>query len=476
LLVGEVARSAQGKGVLQDGSAYGLQIVEMARHITKLAAEVPHPSALAPMIRRAIATAMSGRKGPVLLTLPFDVMTAQTTRPRTGGSITLGGIVEAEILDDISGILNDAVRPLILVGSGVRGNGAPEKLRKVAERLVCPVATTPKAKGVFPEDHELALGVLGLGGHRSPRAYLESGVDVVVAIGTSLSEMATDGFSSLLQAPGALVHVDIDARQIGKSYSPTHAVVASASDFLGGLYERIRDCQPRPLRLIPSGIERHVLSSSPKANRIASHDALAELQSVLPADTIYTVDSGEHFVFATHYLQITRPESFIVMTGLGSMGQSIGAAIGAQLAHPDRTVAAICGDGCFAMNAFEIATAVQAGLPIRVFVFNDNRLGMVEKGHVAIFGRTPDYSTGPLDVCSIARGLGATTLRVDGIGQLRDAEEGLRFVTGPVIVDVAIDHEVMLPKNARMAALAKTNAQSTRKDSMPAARMPGVVN
>src|SRR5262249_46165164 len=157
------------------------------------------------------------------------------------------------------------------------------------------------------------------------------------------------------------------------------------------------------------------------ANRIASHDALAELQAVLPADTIYTVDSGEHFVFATHYLQITRPESFIVMTGLGSMGQSIGAAMGAQLAYPHRTVPAICGDGCFAMNAFEIATAVQARLPIRVFVFNDNRLGMVEKGHVAIFGRTPDYSTGPLDVCSIARGLGAVTLRVDGIGQLRDA-------------------------------------------------------
>src|SRR4029077_19534367 len=130
-----------------------------------------------------------------------------------------------------------------------------------------------------------------------------------------------------------------------------------------------------------------------------------------------------HFVFATHYLHIDRPDSYIVMTGLGSMGQSIGAAIGAQLANPGRTAAEICGDGCFAMNAFEIATAVQAGLPIRVFVFNDGKLGMVEAGNRSVYGRSPEYSTTPLDVCTVARGLGATTLRVDGIGQLRGAAE-----------------------------------------------------
>src|SRR6185436_19351422 len=110
-----------------------------------------------------------------------------------------------------------------------------------------------------------------------------------------------------------------------------------------------------------------------------------------PADTIYTVDSGEHFLFATHFLEINHPDAFVVMTGLGSMGQSIGGAIGAKLARPDRPVAAICGDGCFAMNGFEVATAVQERLPLVVFVFNDRRLGMVENGHAAVYGRKPDY-------------------------------------------------------------------------------------
>jgi acetolactate synthase I/II/III large subunit len=454
LLVGEVPRPAQGKGVLQDGSPHGLHIVDMARHITKLAAEVPRPSTLPHLLRRAITTSRSGRRGPVLLTLPIDVTTAQVARPRAGGSVTMGSMVAIELLDEVATLLRDAQRPLLLAGSGVRGDGAPARLRTVAERIACPVATTPKAKGVFPEAHPLALGVLGLGGHRSSLRYLETGVDVVVAIGTSLGDMATNGFSPHLQAPRALVHVDIDARQIGRSYSPTHSIVASASEFLGGLAERLGEETTLRLRALPGGVERHVLESSARSDRIAAHDAVVEIQATLPRDTLFTVDSGEHFLFAAHYLETNLPDAFLVMTGLGSMGQSIGAAIGAQLAYPGRAIAAICGDGCFAMNAFEIATAVAEQLPIRVFVFNDERLGMVENGHQTVYGRNPLYPTTPLDVCTVARGLGATVLRVSGIGQIAAARELICDARGPVVVDVRIDPAIALPRLDRVSAMA----------------------
>lgn len=450
LLVGDVPRVAQGKGVLQDSSSHGLQIVEMSRHISKLSAEIASPSALPHMLRRAIATALSGRKGPVVLTLPIDIMTANVSAPRVGGTVTMGGLVAGETLDEIAELLLGAERPLILAGSGMRGHGAPARLRAVAERFSCPVATTPKGKGVFPEDHPLSLGVLGLGGHRSARRYLDSGVDVVLAIGTSLGDVSTDGFAPALQASHALIHVDIDARQVGKSYAPTHAVVASAAELLGGLAERRLDVTPLK-RQLPAGVERHFIPSSTKTDQIAPQDAINEIQRMLPPDTIYTVDSGEHFLFAVQYLETTHPDAFIVMTGLGSMGQSIGAAIGAQLAHPGRSVAAICGDGCFAMNAFEIATAVQEQLPIRVFVFNDQRLGMVENGHQTVYGRRPRYSTGPLDICSIARGLGAVTTRVDGRHQL----DPMLFTTpGPLVIDVRIDPDVAIPKVDRVATMA----------------------
>jgi acetolactate synthase-1/2/3 large subunit len=137
------------------------------------------------------------------------------------------------------------------------------------------------------------------------------------------------------------------------------------------------------------------------------------------------------------------------------MGQSIGAAIGAQLAHPGRVIAAICGDGCFAMNAFEIATAAAERLPIRVFVFNDERLGMVERGHQGVYGRRLEYPTAPLDVCTVARGLGATALRVEGLGQLDAARDILRMTRGPVVVDVRIDPDIAIPGRDRVAAMAR---------------------
>jgi acetolactate synthase I/II/III large subunit len=453
LLVGEVPRPAQGKGILQDGSPHGLHIVDMARHITKLAVEVPRPSTLPHLLRRAITTAQSGRRGPVLLTLPLDVTTAQIGRPRAGGTIAIASLVASELLDEVATLLRDAQRPLLLAGSGVRGDGAPDRLRTVAERIACPVATTPKAKGVFPEAHPLALGVLGLGGHRSSLRYLEAGVDVVIAIGTSLGDLSTNGFSPHLQAPRALVHVDIDARQIGKSYAPTHSIVASASEFLGGLAERLGEDVTLRLRALPGGVERHVLASSARIDCIAPHEAVIELQSVLPRDTLFTVDSGEHFLFAAHYLETNLPDAFLVMTGLGSMGQSIGAALGAQLAYPGRMIAAICGDGCFAMNAFEVATAVAERLPIRVFVFNDERLGMVENGHQTVYGRRPAFPTAPLDVCTVARGLGATVLRVSGVGQLTAARKVICDARGPVVVDVRIDPTIALPRVDRVAAM-----------------------
>jgi acetolactate synthase I/II/III large subunit len=453
LLVGEVPRAAHGKGVLQDGSAHGLQIVEMARHITKLSAEVPRPSALPHLLRGAIATAESGRRGPVMLTLPLDVTMGQVARPLAGDAIAARGAVAVELLDEVATLLREAQRPLLLAGSGVRGAPSPARLRAVAEQLACPVATTPKGKGVFPESHPLSLGVFGLGGHRSARRYVENGVDVVIAIGTSLGDLATDGFSPHLQARAALVHVDLDPRQIGKSYSPTHAIVASAADFLGELTMRLGHERTSRLRALPGGVERHVLASSARADRIAPQDAVIEIQAMLPRDTLYTVDSGEHFMFAAHYLEVNLPDAFLVMTGLGSMGQSIGAAIGAQLAHPDRVVAAICGDGCFAMNAFEVATAVAERLPIRVFVFNDERLGMIETGGETLYGRHPLYPTTPLDVCAVARGLGATSLRITGMGQLAAASAAILGARGPVVVDVRIDPSIALPKLNRVAAM-----------------------
>ncbi|HVK74831.1 MAG TPA: thiamine pyrophosphate-binding protein [Kofleriaceae bacterium] len=447
LLVGEVPRRVHGKGALQDGSSHGLNVVGMTRHVTKLAAEMTDPASAPLMLHRAIATALSGKRGPVVLTIPMDVSGAMVTPAQISADLGLEFTVSPRALDEVAALLAIAARPMILAGSGVRGGRAPWHLRGVAEKYQCPVATTPKAKGVFPEDHPMALGVFGLGGHPSARGYVEAGIDMLIAVGTSLGDLSTDGWTPLLQPKRAFVHVDIDARQIGRSYAPTHAMVAPAAAFLGGLLDR----DPRVVSRPRAGVVRFPLPAN-EPDQLAPQDAVREIQAVLPRDTIFTVDSGEHFLFATHYLETTHPDAYVVMTGLGSMGQSIGGAIGAKLAHPERTVAAICGDGCFAMNGFEVATAVVERLPIVVFVFNDRRLGMVEIGHQAVFGRKPDYPIS-MDVGSLAAGLGARFLRVTHRGQLAEHADLLRNPDGPVIVDMHIDPDVKLPKKDRMAAM-----------------------
>ena len=151
-------------------------------------------------------------------------------------------------------------------------------------------------------------------------------------------------------------------------------------------------------------------------------------------------------------------------------------AIGAQLANPGRKVAAIVGDGCFAMNAFEIATAVQEHLPIRVFVFNDEKLGMVEDGHKTVYGRQPSYATNPLDVCLVARGLGAIAVRVETLEELDAVDEIVANYAGPVVIDVAIDGDIHMPKIDRVAAMNKQAAPNINAFGISPKALPTLPN
>jgi acetolactate synthase I/II/III large subunit len=450
LLAGEVARRNFGRGALQDGSAYGLHIVEMLRNVTKYAAEVNDPQRAPAMLRSAIRTALSGPQGPVALTLPMDMTLASLDSvPKLAIPSIVESAVAPETIEQTAALISESQRGLLFAGSGVRRGAGAQRLVELAERVQWPVVTTPKAKGVFPEDHPLSLGVFGMGGHASAYEYLEKGVDTIVAVGTSFNELSTDGWSALLKPSSALVHVDIDERQFGRAYPCTLGIVATAEQFFGQLAARLPQAAERHF----GGVRRHVLTLGTGAG-LPMHHALGEIQKALPEDAIFTVDSGEHFVFATHYLKTTAPDAYIVMTGLGSMGQSVPAAIGAQLAHPNRVVATIVGDGCFAMNAFEIATAVNAKLPLLIFVINDGRLGMVEIGAKTVYGRTADFPTGPMDVPQLAAALGAQTVVADMFGSIRDANLMELRKRGPVVIDVRIDPTIKIPKRERFVGFA----------------------
>ncbi len=453
VLVGEVSRSLRGKNVLQDGHHLGIR--QILGSLTKWTDEVPDAGAAVPMLQRALEVATSDRPGPVALRLPMDVLTQLTTSPHLQISKRVHASVIHAQMADVARAVGQSRHGVLFLGSGVRASCDVDDLMRLANALQWPVMTTPKAKGVFPETHPLSLGVFGLGGHPSTEEYLRAGIDTLLAIGTGLSDIATAGFQDVLRPRRTMIHVDIDAAQIGRNYHCDIAVAAPADVFIRGLARALPTAKSASQAAPVFAIKRHNdpsrLGDGPEG-RIAPARAIWEMQKLMAQDTIFCVDSGEHFLFATHYLQIDRADAYLAMTGLGSMGSSI-SAIGVKLAQPERSVAMICGDGGFAMLACEISTAAQLGLEIAVFVFNDGRLGMVELGNKRIYGRTPRYRNEPFDIAVAARAMGAKTAVVRRSDELLALDLNSLLCGGPLVVDIHIDREATMPKNQRFEAL-----------------------
>jgi acetolactate synthase-1/2/3 large subunit len=451
LIGGEVPRKNFGRGALQEGSAYSLNVVAMLRHVTKWSSEVTSADGAVPAVRKALSTASSGRKGPVFLSLPLDVQAEVASVPRVALNVESRFEVDQSSLNTAVQELVVANRPLILAGSGARWDSGPKALRSLAEKYQVPVATTPKAKGVFPETHPLSLGVFGHGGHPSAAAYLDEGIDVLLAVGTSFGDAATNSWTDKLRARRCSIHVDIDSSQVGRNYQADLGLVGSASGILGALAEMAPPA--RPMRHVGG---RRFYSDPEQAlggDLIKPQRALWELQQLMPTSTAYTCDIGEHMMWALHYLTINRPDAFFLSSGLAAMGSSLGAALGCKAADPTRPVVAICGDGTIAMNAMDIADAAAAGLNVIYVVMNDGRYGMVESGHDRIYGRTPKFPV-DLRISELAKSLGARVATIHHAGELLALGSGaILDASGPLVLDVHISPTERLPARPRFDAL-----------------------
>ena len=458
---GEVPRANFGRGALQEGSRYELDVLSMVRSVTKFAAEVSSPRAAVGLVRHAVATACSGRQGPVFLSLPLDSANERVAAPslsRLDPSTRVGlpSELDGALIGRLAGLLQEAERGLILVGSGARSPSAIRAVAALAQVLQLPVATSPKAKGLFPESSPLALGIYGLAGHASATDYVRSGVDVLLAVGCGLGENATNSWSPELRASRAFVQVDVDSSRLGRNHPIDIGIVGAADAVMEALLTQVKPRSPRPS---PGGVRSIALETT--VSQIGTlHPAVAvpALQAHFPAGTLFTCDIGEHAMFALHCLRVDRPDAFQFASGLGSMGSGIGAAIGAKVAQPDRTVVALCGDYGFQMCGMELATCVQEGLGVVFAVFNDARMRMVESGLSRIFGRTGKMDGPRTDFVALARAVGADGAHVDSVEALRALPRDLGK-RGPFVLDLRIDPGASFPAHGRVAHLKNFAAQ-----------------
>jgi acetolactate synthase I/II/III large subunit len=454
-IAGEVPTSASGRGALQDSSSSGIDSVAMLRTVTRWSARVDSASQALGAVEQALQIATGPRPGPVFLSIPLDVGNHRAQPTPVSPALVEphpNGRPDPIACAEIVACLLRARRPLLVVGNGARA--ASGELRELAERLRCPIVTTPHAKGIFPDSHPLHLGGIGIGGHPSVSAYLANPPDVVCIIGSRLGDYATNGWSIPLTGTEATYQIDREPRALGRNYPLTLGVVGDAALALRAMIAKLPTDSAPPFR-DSYGIRRVNESSLvDDSTPLKPGRVLRALQEAFP-EAFWTCDQGEHCAYALHYLQIDRADEFRTMVGLASMGSGIGLAIGARHADRSRQVIGVCGDGGFAMHAGDVLSCVAHGIDVMLVVMNDGRWNMVHHGFQSVFGRRPDgLPSDVADLAGVAESFGAIGVRISEPEHLRP--EYLRSLASqgrPVILDVRFDSALALSAESRSASL-----------------------
>ncbi len=456
-LSGQVSTGAFGKGALQDSSGmhWNLDIVDIYRSATKFSAMLNNPQQTPHLVRRAVRTALTGRQGAVHLNLPADVVkqpvaTEDLSISRYRSYVTTAG--DEEAIKQVAYLLRGARQPAFFVGHGVNLSGAWAPLQRIAESLQIPVATTLKGKSAFPEQHPLSLGVFGMGGHPFADEYLLSDeVDLVIIVGTSLGELQTYGWEPKLVANRTVIQIDIDPLEIGKNYPVDASVVGDANAVLTELAEIVCAAdQPFPQRANPllervrALQERYYQAEQLQGDAtVLKPSALAaKMSEILPDETLLFVDNGNCFSWAGQYYVARQPGTVFIALNVASMGYAVAAAVGGKVAAPERPVVALVGDGAFAMNGMEVHTAVDAGIPVIWIVLNNGGHGMVYNGEKLLNGQS--FSTvfrQPLDISTIARGLGARAFKATTLDEFADSLRQALEAQAPCVIDALVDLE-----------------------------------
>jgi acetolactate synthase-1/2/3 large subunit len=440
-----VAITGQVKTLLIGNDAFQeADITGISRPITKHNYLVRDVAELAKGLREAFHIARTGRPGPVLVDIPADVAGAKTDAP-IPEKVDLPGyrpVIKGNRrqIKRAAEAINAAERPLLYVGGGVIISGASDRVRKLATQCNIPVTTTLLGLGAFPEDHPLALKMLGMHG----TAYANYAVqqsDLLIAVGARFDDRITGDVKKF--APHAkIIHIDIDPCSISKNIRVDIPVVGDARDILEGLVEQ---CQARDrapwLAQIGDWKDKHPLAYKP--NGLKPQYVIEQICEASGGKAIVCTEVGQNQMWAAQWYTHRHPRHFISSGGLGTMGYGFPAAIGAQVGCPDALVVDIAGDGSIQMNIQELATAVHNKLPVKVCILNNGYLGMVRQWQELFYKKRYSGSVlnGNPDFVRLAEAYGAKGMRITKTDEVRPALEKAFADPHVWFLDFAIDPE-----------------------------------
>lgn len=465
-LTGQVAAGKLGTDSFQEADITGITL-PAAKHsyLVKATADLPR------VVREAFHIAASGRHGPVLIDMPRDVLAGPVERFEYPATVKLRGYKPPARghrghplqVRRAAQALARANRPVILVGGGVVASQGSAQVLCLAELVQAPVTGTLMGLGGFPGDHPRWLGMAGMHGTVAANRALQE-ADVLLAVGVRFEDRLVGRADSF--APNAtIIHVDIDAAEVGKNVRVDVPIVGDA----GAVLDFIRECWlegpevPDPagraaelrqwLERIEGWQQEHPLPCGLANGKVKPQAVIQALHRLAPEATVVT-DVGQNQMWAAQHFRFTRPRTLITSGGLGTMGFGLPAAVGAQIARPGEPVVVVCGDGGFLMNCQELATVAEHGLPVKVFVLNNGFLGMVRQWQEAFYAKR--YSSVHLanpDFVLLSQAFGVPAKRVEAPGELEDAVALTLATDGPALLDCRVDPEEnvlpFIPPNRR---------------------------
>jgi acetolactate synthase-1/2/3 large subunit len=453
-ITGQVSTTAIGTDAFQECDTVGI-----TRSVTKHNELIMHPDDIPMVVRQAFHIATTGRPGPVLIDVPKDVLQNTMTwvwptdeeviaslpgyKPTTKG--------HPKMIKEAAKLILAAEKPLLYIGGGVLKARAADVVRELAELLQIPVVTTLMARGAFPDNHPLCLGMPGMHGNATAITAMQKS-DLLINFGARFDDRVTGKVSTF--APDAkVIHVDIDPAEQGKVRKPDVPIVGDCrivvEEILKSVQELLAEGSTQvnidPWRSKVSGWREKfpvAYDQSEPGGRLKPQFCLEKLRDAAPDGTIVVSGVGQHQMWTSLFWKFNEPYTWVNSGGLGTMGFSVPAAIGAKAARPDRTVWAIDGDGCFQMTAQELVTASTEGIHIKVAILNNTYLGMVRQWQEMFYGER--YSevnlAGCPDFVKWAEAMGCVGIRVDSVEEIDGAIELANSINDrSVVIDFRVE-------------------------------------